>query len=166
MFKGSLLFLPDSCTTPLSAELYALTHPPSLLVNRGRLWTFDLDKSWVRGRYNSIRDIRWGHTGPFCVHVSAQLEWTHACTLLIKRNYLIKIFCLSYVCFWHWRVFNSNNLGIWSGILHSVQKEGSLAVPWGDTACCLVWQPRGSADGDNFLDLWINSESRISWQCR
>jgi hypothetical protein len=27
--QESLLLLPDSCTTPLPAKLYALTHPPS-----------------------------------------------------------------------------------------------------------------------------------------
>jgi hypothetical protein len=37
MFKGSLLLLPDSCTTPLPAKLHALTHPPSLLAHRERL---------------------------------------------------------------------------------------------------------------------------------
>jgi hypothetical protein len=44
---------------------------------------------------------------------------------LIKRNRLNKIFlCLSCVCFQHQRVFNSNNLGAQSGILHSVQEGG------------------------------------------
>jgi hypothetical protein len=109
MFKGSLLLLPDSCMTPLSAKLYALTHLPSLSANQGRLWTFDLDKSWLRGRYNCVRDIRRSHGWPFCALVSAQLEYVHACTLLIKRNCLVKTFCLSCVCFWHRRVFNSNN---------------------------------------------------------
>jgi hypothetical protein len=47
MFKGSLLLLPDSCTTPWPTKLHALTHPPSLLADQERLWTFDLDKSQV-----------------------------------------------------------------------------------------------------------------------
>jgi hypothetical protein len=107
-FKGSLLLLPDSWMTPLPAKLYALTQPPSLLANRGRLWTFDLDKSWVRGKYNYIRDIRRSHCQPFCARMSAQLEWVHTCTLLIKKHCLVKIFCLSCVCFQHRKVFNSN----------------------------------------------------------
>jgi hypothetical protein len=41
-------------------------HPPSLLANQERLWTFDLYKSQVRGRYNCIRDIRRNHHWPFC----------------------------------------------------------------------------------------------------
>jgi hypothetical protein len=73
MFKGSLFLLPDSCTTPLPAKLHALTHPPSLLASRERLWTLDLNKSQVRGRYKCVRDIRRSHCQPFCAFVL--LSW-------------------------------------------------------------------------------------------
>jgi hypothetical protein len=79
----------------LPTKLRSLTHPPSLLANRERLRTSDLGKSQVGGRYNCIRDVRRSHCRPSCAHVSAQLEWVHACTLLIKRNCLVNIFCLS-----------------------------------------------------------------------
>jgi hypothetical protein len=78
MFKGSLPLLLDSCTTPLPAKLHALTHPPSLLANQERLWTLDLDKSQVRGRYNCIRDIRRSHCQPFC-----------ACVLLSRSEHML-----------------------------------------------------------------------------
>jgi hypothetical protein len=95
------------CLRKLPAKLRALTHSPSLLANGERLWTFDLDKSQVRRRYSCVRDIRRSHCRPFCAHMSTQLEWIHACTLLTKRN-CQDFLCLSCVCFWHWRVFNSN----------------------------------------------------------
>jgi hypothetical protein len=99
--KGPCFFLLDSCTAPspwkLPTKLCALTHPLSLLANWEGLWTFKLDKSQVRGKYNCVRDIRRSHCQPFCAHVSTQLEWIHACTLLIKRNCLVKIFSVSCV---------------------------------------------------------------------
>jgi hypothetical protein len=78
------------CLWKLPTKLYFLTHTPSLLANWGRLWTFNLDKFQVRGRYNLVRDIRRSHCWPFCAHMSA---WT----LLIKRNCLVKIFSVSHV---------------------------------------------------------------------
>jgi hypothetical protein len=96
--KGSCFFIrilvQSHCLWKLPVILRALTHPASLLANWEILWTFDPDKSQVRGRYNCIRDIRRSHCQPFRAHMSAQLEWIHACTLLIKRNCLVKIFCL------------------------------------------------------------------------
>jgi hypothetical protein len=105
MFKGSLL-LPDSCTTPLSTKLHALTHPPSLLANWERLWIFDLDKSQVRGRYNCVREIRRSHCQPFCACVFT-LAGVSTC-LHPLDNCLVKIFFLLCVCFRHQRVNNSN----------------------------------------------------------
>jgi hypothetical protein len=163
MFKRPLLLLPDSCLTPLPTKLHALTHPPSLLDNMERLFTFDLDKSQMRGRYNWVRDVRRSHCQPFCACVFAYLEWAHACTLLIKRNCLVKIFCLLCACFQHQRVSNSNSLGAQSRILHFTWEEKSLALPWGYASCYLVavaltigqgWQLSGSVNElrlQNFL---------------
>jgi hypothetical protein len=99
--KGSCFFfwilVHPHCPQKLPAKLCVLTHPPSLLANRERLWTFDLDKSQVRGWYNCVRDIRRNYCQPFCVHMSAQLEWIRACTLFIKRNCLVKFFSVSRV---------------------------------------------------------------------
>jgi hypothetical protein len=93
------LFLLDSCTVPLPAKIaHQITCPgpaPRLLANQERLWTFDLNKSQVRGRYNCVRDIRRSYCQPFCARVcSAGVSSLH---LLIKRNCLVKIF-LSLVC--------------------------------------------------------------------
>jgi hypothetical protein len=99
-FKVSCFFwilVQSHCPWKLSTKLRALMHPLSFLANQKRLWTFDLDKSQVRGKYNCIRDIRRSHCWPFCAWVSAQLEWVYACPLLIKRNCLVKIFCLGLV---------------------------------------------------------------------
>jgi hypothetical protein len=73
-FKESLLLLLDSCTAPLPTKLHAL----SLLANQERLWTFDLDKSQVRGRYDSVRDIKRSHCQPSC-----------ACMLLIGSEHML-----------------------------------------------------------------------------
>jgi hypothetical protein len=120
MFKGSLILLLDSCTIPFPTKLHALTHPPSLLANQGRLWTFDLDKSQVRGRYNCIRDIRRSHCQPLCACVLLSGSENMLAPSCSRENYLVKIFCLLYVCFQHWRVINSNmwhvgplELGLW-----------------------------------------------------
>jgi hypothetical protein len=37
LFKMFLFHLPDVCSATLPDKLYALTHPPSLSANRGRL---------------------------------------------------------------------------------------------------------------------------------
>jgi hypothetical protein len=103
MFKGSLLLLLDSCTTLLSA----LTHPPSLLANQGRLWTFDLNKSQVRGRCNCVRDIR-SHCQAFCACMLLSRSEHMLAPSWSRENWLVKIFCLLSVCFWHQRVTNSN----------------------------------------------------------
>jgi hypothetical protein len=87
--------------------------PPSLLANRRRVWTFDLEKSHVRGRYDCIRDIRRSHCQPFCAcmmlsgseHVLAP-SWS-------RENFLVKIFCLLCVCSPHQRVINSNTFLWW-----------------------------------------------------
>jgi hypothetical protein len=109
---GSLFLLLDSCTAPLPMKIaHQIACPnPSLLANQERLWTFDLDKSQVRGRYNCIRDIRRSHCQSFC-----------ACVLLRGSEYMLdqgkislsrfSVFCVS--CFRHWRVINSNSLGRW-----------------------------------------------------
>jgi hypothetical protein len=97
--KGYLFLLLDCCIAPMPAKLCALTHSLNLSANGKRLWTFDLDKSQVRGRYNCIRDIRKSHCQPFCAHRSAQQEWAHACTLLIKKKKTaLWRFSLSLVC--------------------------------------------------------------------
>jgi hypothetical protein len=108
MFKKSLLLLQDSCSTPLPAKLYALTHPPSLLASWGKLWTFDLDKSHVRGRYNCVRDIRRSNCQPFCACVSLSRSEHMLAPSWSRENCLAKIFCLLCVCFQHRRVINSN----------------------------------------------------------
>jgi hypothetical protein len=96
MFKGSLLLLLDSCTTPLPAKLHALTRPQAFWPIRKdcELWP---DKSQVRDRYHCVRDIRRSHCQPSCACVFAQRGSAHAFTLLIKRNCLVKIFyqCVS-----------------------------------------------------------------------
>jgi hypothetical protein len=56
-----------------------------------------LEKSQVRVRYTCVRDISRSDCWPFCVHVSSQLEWMNACTLLIKTNCLVYIFYVSCV---------------------------------------------------------------------
>jgi hypothetical protein len=126
--KGSCFFfwilVQSDCPPNCPPKLRALTHPPSLLTSWERLWTFDLDKSQVRGRYSCVRDIRRSHCQPFCAHMSAQLEWVYACTILIKRNCPVKIFCLSCVCFQHWSVFNSNNLEAYLGFYIPSRKGG------------------------------------------
>jgi hypothetical protein len=81
----------------IARQITCLNPSPSLLANRERLWTFDMDKSHIRGRYNFVRVIKRSHCQPFCAHVSAQLKWIHTCTLLIKRNCLVKIFSVSCV---------------------------------------------------------------------
>jgi hypothetical protein len=109
MFKGSLLLLLDSCTTPLPAKLHALIHPPSHLANQERLWTFDLDKSQVGGRNNCIRDIRRSHCQPFCACVLLSGSEHMLAPSWSGENCLVKIFCLLCVCFWHRRVITSNS---------------------------------------------------------
>jgi hypothetical protein len=59
-----------------------------------------------KGQVQLCLGYRRSHCQPFCGHMSTQLEWIHACILLIKINCLVKIFCVS-----HLSVFNSNNLG-------------------------------------------------------
>jgi hypothetical protein len=99
--KGSCFFLQilvqPHCPRKLPAKLCALTHPLSLLANQEKLWTFDLDKSQVRSSYNFVRDIRRSHCQPFCAYKSIQLKWICACTLLSKRNCLVKSFSVSRV---------------------------------------------------------------------
>jgi hypothetical protein len=69
--KGSFFFvwvlIQPHCLWKLPTKLHALTHPLSVLANWERLWTSDLDKSQVRGRYNCIRDVRRSHSWTFCV---------------------------------------------------------------------------------------------------
>jgi hypothetical protein len=98
--KGSCFFwilVQPHCPRKLPAKLRALTCPSSLLAIQERLWTFDLDKSQVRSRCNCVRDIRRSHYQSFCAHMSHSVEWICACTLLIKRNCLVKIFSVSHV---------------------------------------------------------------------
>jgi hypothetical protein len=55
--KGSCFFwilVQSHCPGKVPAKLRAL----SPLANRERMWTFDLDKSQVRGGYNCVREIR------------------------------------------------------------------------------------------------------------
>jgi hypothetical protein len=63
--KGSCFFFQilvhPQCSWKLPTKLHALTHLPSLLTNRARLWTFDQDKSQVRGRCNCVRNMRRSH---------------------------------------------------------------------------------------------------------
>jgi hypothetical protein len=115
MFKGSLILLLDSCTIPFPTKLHALTHPPTLLANQGRLWTFDLDKSQVRGRYDCVRDIRRSHCQPFCACLWLSGNKHMLAPSWSRENYLVKIFYLLCVCFRHRRVINSNTsyLGSW-----------------------------------------------------
>jgi hypothetical protein len=128
--------------------------PPSLLANEERLWTFDLDKSQVRGRYDCVRDIRRSHCQPFCACML--LNWSkHMLASSWSREYwLLKIFCLLCVCFGT-RGLTSNNLEAWSRILHSVQEGGP-----GPSPGRRVLLP----DCGNFLDLRMNLDCRISWQ--
>jgi hypothetical protein len=115
-----------SCTTPLPPKLHALTHPPSLLANWGRLWIFDLDKSQVRGRYVWVRDIRRSHCQPFCACVLLSRSEHMLALSWSRTNYLVKIFCLLCVCFWHRRVINSNTT---PSRLLQLKTEGSFMPP-------------------------------------
>jgi hypothetical protein len=66
------------------------------------------------------------------------------------------------VCFQHQSVFNPNNLGAWSGILHSIWEREPW--PFAKEMCLTawLWQSQGSANGNNFPDLQMNWDSRIS----
>jgi hypothetical protein len=137
MFKGSLLLFSDSCTTPLPAKLHALTHPPSLLANQERLWTFDLDKSQVRGRYNCIRDIRRSHCQPFwaCVLLSRS---EHMLAPSWSREIALSRFSVSCVS-----VFSTRRLSIPTILglgpeLYIPSRKSVPALPQGDTSCCLI----------------------------
>jgi hypothetical protein len=70
---------------------------------------------------------------------------------LIKVNCLVKIFSLLCACFWHWRFINSHNLGVHLGYYIQSRKGGPQALLQGDAA--YLWQPQGSVNSDNFLDL-------------
>jgi hypothetical protein len=74
----------------LPTKQCTLIHSPSLLANQEivNLWPGQIPG---RGRYNCIRPLMRCHCQPFCAHVSTQLEWICACTLLNKRNCLVKI---------------------------------------------------------------------------
>jgi hypothetical protein len=75
--------------------------------------------------------------------------------------------CLFCVCFQHWRVFNSNNLGAHLGFYILSRKIPFLALPWGDVSCCLVpaaprfgWGQQLSRSASelglhNFLTMWV-----------
>jgi hypothetical protein len=121
----------------LPTKLLALTYPPSLLVNQERLWTFDLDKSQVRGRYNCIREIRRSHCQPFCVYMFAQLEWAHLHPLDQEKIALSRysVSCVS--------VFGTGGLSIptiwWLDPgFYIPSGKGVLALPWGNVSCCLI----------------------------
>jgi hypothetical protein len=60
---------------------------------------------------------------------------------------------LSCVFFWHQRVFNSNNLGAWPRILHSIQEGPPLPFPRETCPAAWLQQHQGLAYGNNFLDL-------------
>jgi hypothetical protein len=108
MFKESLLLLLDSCTTPLPTKLHALIHPLSLLSNQESLWTFDLDKSQVRGRYDCIRDIRRSHCHPFCAWLACLLSRSeHMLALSWSREIALSRFSVSCVS-----VFRTGGLSI------------------------------------------------------
>jgi hypothetical protein len=85
---------------------------PKPFSQSGRLWTFDLDKSQVRGKYDCVRDIRRSHCQPLCACVFAQLEWAHARTLLIKRKLPCQDF-VSYVSVFGTGVSLIPTLGPW-----------------------------------------------------
>jgi hypothetical protein len=53
----------------IAHQTACLTHPPSLLANRERLWTFDLDKSQEKGRYNSQGYKKEPLSTILCLHV-------------------------------------------------------------------------------------------------
>jgi hypothetical protein len=99
-FKGScfffLILVQLHSPGKLLTKLCALTHSPSLSANWERLWTFGLDKSQARGKYNCIRDTRRSHWQPFCAHVSTQLEWMHAPFWL--KEIALSRFSLSLMC--------------------------------------------------------------------
>jgi hypothetical protein len=97
--------------------------PPSLSTNWKRLWTFDLDKSQVRGKYNCVRDIRRSHCQPFCACML--LSWSeHMLAPSWSREIALSRFSLLCVCFQHQRVSNSNNLGFRPGYYIPSGKRG------------------------------------------
>jgi hypothetical protein len=131
-----LLLLPDSCTTPLPSKLYALTHPLNLLANWERLWTFDLDKSQMRGRYNCIKDIRKSHCQPFCLLVC--LAGVSTCLHPPDQE---KLPCQDFLS--HMSVFSTRGLlipTIWrlDPEFYIPSRKGVPALPRGDVSCCLV----------------------------
>jgi hypothetical protein len=136
-----------------------LNPSPSLLANRGRLWTFDLNQSQVRGRYNCIRDIRRSLCRPFCACVL--LSWSEhmlspswsreialsrfsVCCVSIysTRGLLIPTKGIHYVVFlkkWIWSTFliwfgNSYNDSAWSIKCMQVLYEAAYEA-------IVCWQP-------------------------
>jgi hypothetical protein len=139
----------------LPIKLYALTHPPSLLANWGRLWTFDLDKSWVRGRY--------GHFVHACL-----LRWSkYLLTSFWSKEVALSRFSVSCVS-----VFGTAESliptiwGLGPGFYILFRKRDPWPFPGEMHPAAWLRQPWDSVDGDNFLDLQMNSDSRISWRCR
>jgi hypothetical protein len=109
MFKGSLLLLPYSCTTPLPDKLHALTHPPSLLAN----WEDCEPLTWTNPRWGAgttVSRIQKGATVSHFVLACLLSGNDHMLAPSWRENCLVKIFCLLCVCFWHQRVINSNNV--------------------------------------------------------
>jgi hypothetical protein len=78
---------------------------------------------------------------------------------LDQEKIALSRFSLSLVC------LNSNNLGTPLRFYIPFRK-GVPALPWGDASCCLTEVVPRLGQGNNFLDLQMNSDSRISWQHR
>jgi hypothetical protein len=82
--------------------------------------------------------------------------------------------CLSCVCFWHQWVFNSNNLGVQSRILYSIQEGGPVALPLLVAgALRFGWRKQLSKSANelglqNFLTTWIKGlwRQEPQWPCK
>jgi hypothetical protein len=164
MFNGLCFFfqIPVQLHCPPTA---CLTHLPSLLANQERLWTFDLDKSHVRGRYNCVRDVRRSHCQPFCACVL--LSWSeHMLAPSWSREIALSRFSVSSVSIFSTRGLSIPTIwGLCLGFYILLGKEVP-ALPQRDVSCCLIVVALRLGQGrqhsrsanelrlQNFLTMW------------
>jgi hypothetical protein len=140
--------------------------PPSLSTNWKRLWTFDLDKSQLRGKYNCVRDIRRSHCQPFCACML--LSWSeHMLAPSWSREIALSRFSVSCVS-----VFSTRGLvipTIW-GFVQDITfhlGRGARTLTQRDVSCYLIaaalrfgqgrWLSRSVNELglQNFLTKWV-----------
>jgi hypothetical protein len=100
--KGTCFFwilVQSHCPWKLPTKLCALIHPLSLLANQER-------PGQIPGK-GQVQLHQLYKEEPL-----SDILCSHACSLLIKRTCLVKIFCLLCVCFQPWGVFNSNRASL------------------------------------------------------